>query len=124
MTEGGVDETGVFHEIPRIDDSRLAEVFAREVLAFLVGRELLSPEWAERLLSWRHTGFSVHSRVRAKTKPEAERVGQYMIRPVLSLERLSFLSLDQVLAALLILPPGALSFLTGPPQRDPALGQV
>jgi hypothetical protein len=57
----------------------------------LVRKELLSPEWAERILSWRHTGFSVHSRVRAKTKPEAERVGKYMIRTVLSLERLSFL---------------------------------
>jgi hypothetical protein len=42
------------------------------------------------LLSWRHTGFNVHSQVRAKTKPEAERVGKYMIRPLLSLERLSF----------------------------------
>ena len=82
---------GVFHEIPRIDDSRLAEVFAREVLADLVRKELLSSEWVERILSWRHTGFSVHSRVRAKTKPEAERVGKYMIRTVLSLERLSFL---------------------------------
>jgi hypothetical protein len=91
VTEGGTDAAGVFHQIPRIDDLRLAEVFGREVLAFLVGRELLSPEWAERLLSWRHTGFSVHSRVRAKTKPEAERVGKYMIRPLLSLERLSFL---------------------------------
>jgi hypothetical protein len=49
----------------------------------------LSPEWADRLLSWRHTGFNVHSRVRAKTKREAERVGKYMIRPLLSLERLS-----------------------------------
>jgi hypothetical protein len=29
--------------------------------------------------------------VRAKTKLEAERVGKYMIRPVLSLGRLSFL---------------------------------
>ncbi len=91
VTEGGKDAAGVFHQIPRIDDLRLAEVFGREVLAFLVGRELLSPEWAERLLSWRHTGFSVHSRVRPKTKPEAERVGKYMIRPLLSLERLSFL---------------------------------
>jgi len=45
-------------------------------LADLVGRELLSPEWAERLLSWRHTGFNVHSRVRARTKEEAERVGK------------------------------------------------
>jgi len=85
------DKAGVFHQIPRLDDSRLAEIFAREVLAFLVGRELLSPEWAERLLSWPHTGFNVHSLVRTKTKPEAERVGKYMIRPVLALERLTFL---------------------------------
>ncbi len=89
VTEGGVDKAGLFHKVPRIDDSRLAEIFGQEVLADLVGRELLSPEWAERLLSWRHTGFNVHSRVRAKTKTEAERVGKYMIRPLLSLERLS-----------------------------------
>jgi hypothetical protein len=90
VTEGGLDESGVFRKLSRIDDSRLAELFAREVLGFLVQRELFSPEWAERLLSWRHTGFNVHSRVRAKTKIEAERVGKYMIRPLLSLERLSF----------------------------------
>lgn len=89
VTEGGEDEAGAFHKVSRIDDSRLAELFARDVLGFLVGRELLSPEWAERLLSWRHTGFSVHSKVRAKTRKEAERVGKYMIRPLLSLERLS-----------------------------------
>jgi hypothetical protein len=90
VTEGGMDEASLFHKVPRIDDSPLAEIFAREVLADLVRKEPLSPEWAERLLSWRHTGFSVHSRVRAKTKTEAERVGKYMIRPLLSLERLSF----------------------------------
>ena len=89
MTEGGVDEAGVFHKLPRLDDLRWTEIFGREVLAFLVGKELLSPEWAARILSWRHTGFSVHSLVRAKTKPEAERVGKYMIRPLLSLARLS-----------------------------------
>jgi hypothetical protein len=89
VTEGGVDEAGMFHKILRIDDSRLAEIFGREVLGFLVHKELLSPEWADRLLSWRHTGFNVHSRVRARTKSEAERVGKYMIRPLLSLERLS-----------------------------------
>jgi len=90
MTEGGVDKAGSFHKIPRLDDSRLAELFAREVLGFLVRQELLSPEWAERLLSWRHTGFNVHSRVQARTKIEAERAGKCMIRPLLSLERLSF----------------------------------
>lgn len=79
--DGGVDGAGVFHKVSRIDDTRLAELFAREVLASLVQKELLSPEWAERILSWHHTGFSVHSRVRARTKSEAERVGKYMTRP-------------------------------------------
>jgi hypothetical protein len=72
----------------RIDDSRLASLFSREVPGFLVHQELLSPEWAEKILSWRHTGFNVHSWVRARTKKEAERVGKYMIRPLLALERL------------------------------------
>jgi len=84
-------QAGVFHKIPWIDDVRLAEIFAREVLEFLVRKELLSSEWAERILSWPHSGFNVHSLVRAKTKPEAERMGKYMIWPVLALERLTFL---------------------------------
>jgi len=31
----------------------------------------------------------VHSKVRTETKEDAERVGKYMIRPILSLKRLS-----------------------------------
>jgi len=44
----------------------------------------------QKILSCCHTGFSVHSQVRAKDKEEAVRVGKYMIRPLLSLQRLSF----------------------------------
>ena len=91
VTEGGMDRVGAFHRLPHLDDSRLAEIFAREVLRLLVGKGLLSPEWAERILSWRHTGFNVHSRVRARTRTEAERIGKYMVRPILALDRLSFL---------------------------------
>jgi hypothetical protein len=69
-----VDKAGLFHKTPWVDDSRLASLFAREVLGFLVHKELLSPEWAERILSWRHSGFNVHSRVRARTKRETERM--------------------------------------------------
>jgi hypothetical protein len=29
VTEGGVDEAGIFHKVPRLDDSRLADLFAR-----------------------------------------------------------------------------------------------
>jgi hypothetical protein len=50
-------QAGVFHKIPRIDDVRLAEIFAREVLEFLVRKELFRPtagSW--RLLSTRVPG--------------------------------------------------------------------
>jgi len=45
----------------------------------LVRKELLSQEWAERILSWPHSGFKVHRLVRAKTKIEAERLGEIII---------------------------------------------
>jgi hypothetical protein len=38
VTEGGMDATDVFHQILRMDDFRSAELFAREVLAMLVGQ--------------------------------------------------------------------------------------
>jgi len=43
----------------------------------------------QKIMHWRHTGFNVHSKVRAETKEDTERVGKYMIRPILSLKRLS-----------------------------------
>ena len=72
---------GVFHKIPRIDDSRLAEIFAREVLAMLVRKELMSPEWAERILSWPHSGFNVHSHIFiARVTSHIPDKGQVMVR--------------------------------------------
>ena len=90
VSEGGEDCEGTFHHLAEFEDSLLAEFFSREVFALLLGEELISPEIVKKIASWRHSGFSVHSKVRAQTRKEAERVGKYMIRPLLSLERLSF----------------------------------
>jgi len=56
----------------------------------LLRKKLIGLPLFETILGWRHTGFNVYSKVRAQTKSEAERVGKYMIRPVLSLKRLFF----------------------------------
>jgi len=61
------------------------------VLKLLVDRGLLSPGWAGRILSWRHTGFNAHSRVRARTKSEAERVGYRHGPDGAELERMDYL---------------------------------
>jgi len=62
---------------------------AYEVFLLLLGKQLINQDFVKRILSWRHSGFNVHSKVRAESKEEAERIGKYMIRPVLSLRRLS-----------------------------------
>ena len=90
LTEGGEDSEGTFHHLAEFEDCLLSEFFKREVFALLLEQELISEALVEKIASWRHSGFSVHSKVRARTKKEAERVGKYMIRPLLSLERLSF----------------------------------
>ena len=90
VTEGGEDSEGRFHHLASFQDSLLAEFFKREVFSLLLRQELISEAVGEKISGWRHTGFNVHSKVRAKTREEAERVGKYMIRPLLSLERLSF----------------------------------
>jgi len=88
VTEGGEDSEGRFHHLASFQDSLLSEFFSREVFAHLLRKELVSEALVEKIMGWRHSGFSVHSKVKARTRPEAERVGKYMIRPLLSLERL------------------------------------
>jgi hypothetical protein len=89
VTEGGEDFEGTFHHLAEFQDSLMAEFFKREVFSLLLGEELISEALVEKIAGWRHSGFSVHSKVKASTKEEAERVGKYMVRPLLSLERLS-----------------------------------
>ncbi|MFW6160749.1 MAG: transposase [Acidobacteriota bacterium] len=90
VTEGGEDSEGRFHHLAEFQDGLIAEFFSRQVFSLLLEEELISEAVVEKIEGWRHSGFSVHSQVRAQTKEEAERVGKYMIRPLLSLERLSF----------------------------------
>jgi ribosomal protein S27E len=89
VSEGGQDREGRFYSVCRFNDDLLREIFTREVLSLLVRKQLINRDLVERILSWRHTGFNVHSKVRAESKEEAERVGKYMIRPILSLSKLS-----------------------------------
>jgi hypothetical protein len=90
VTEGGRTSDGCFQPVPIFDDTAPARIFAHEVLALLVARDLISPEIREKILSWRHTGFNVHSKVRTTTSQDARRVARYMAKPILALRRLSF----------------------------------
>jgi len=89
VSEGGSDQEGRFHSVSRFNDDLLREIFTREVFSLLLHKQLINLTLIQKILRWRHTGFHVHSKVRARSKKEAEQVGKYMIRPILSLNRFS-----------------------------------
>ena len=72
VTEGGEDFEGTFHHLAEFQDSLMAEFFEREVFALLLGEELISEDLVEKIAGWRHSGFSVHSKVRAQTSKETD----------------------------------------------------
>ncbi|MBE9551157.1 MAG: transposase [Proteobacteria bacterium] len=90
LTEGGVAKDGRFLRISKFNDTLLCRFFTREVFSMLLRQGLINLELVQKILRWRHTGFNVHTDVRPTSKDETERVGKYMIRPILSLKRISF----------------------------------
>ncbi len=60
------------------------------MLRLLADRDKITQEVVENLLSWKHSGFSVHAGVRVETRGEAARLGRYMARCPLVLDRLEW----------------------------------
>ncbi|HZX11387.1 MAG TPA: transposase, partial [Acidobacteriota bacterium] len=78
-----------FHRVSCFNDPLLCRFFTLEVFSLLLRKQLINKDLVQKIMHWRHTGFNVHSKVRTESKEETERVGKYMIRPILSLKRLT-----------------------------------
>jgi len=65
-------------------------LYRHKVMCMLQDEGLLTEGRTELLLSWRHTGFSVHNRVRVEPEdgPAVERLARYIMRPPVSFERI------------------------------------
>ena len=56
----------------------------------MLEKELLGRDTVNNMLSWNHSGFSADASVRVETIADAVRLGRYMIRSPLVLERLNW----------------------------------
>jgi len=92
VLEGGIDETGSFHHIPLQDTSNLTEVFRRRVIQLFVKKGLLDRGFALKVLSWKHSGFSVDNSVPIPTSSKKARVNlsQYIVRHPVSLQKILY----------------------------------
>lgn len=91
VSRGGWDREGTWVPVPFVDTKAAELLFRHKAIALLRDEDLLSDERIEILLSWRNTGFSVHNTVTVEPEDPAatERLARYLLRPPLSLDRMS-----------------------------------
>jgi len=92
ILEGGFDSTGQFYHLPIHDTARLAECLRQRFIGLFLKLGLITQPFAENLLCWRHSGFSVDNSVRLDGGDHKARqaLAQYIARAPLSLQKLSY----------------------------------
>ena len=84
-TDGGFAPKGVFVPLPRVrkkDVAAICDVLRHRVLAWLVRRGKISAEFADCMLSWENSGFSLDAsrRIRQGRRERLEALLNYMAR--------------------------------------------
>ncbi len=117
VSRGGWTRDWEWVPVAYVDEHAAELLFRHKVMRLLQDVGLLTEERTELLLSWRHTGFSVHNRVRVEPEdgPAVERLARYIMRPPISLERIGWSGDGEVLYQ----PKGGHDGGPGP-HRDPA----
>ena len=90
---GVFDQEATFHAAADdLDFAPLEELFRERTLKMMLEREKISEERVELLRSWRHSGFNLDTRRRVENgeRESLESLLQYIERPPVSLERLSY----------------------------------
>ena len=99
VSRGGWTGDWQWVPIAYVDENAAELLYRHKVMRMLQGEGLLTEERTELLLSWRHTGFSVHNRVRVEPEDgrAVERLARYIMRPPISLERIEWRGGGEVL---------------------------
>jgi hypothetical protein len=90
VLEGGFDEEGRFIHVPLSGLKQMTEVFRRRLIWLLVEKKLLAEDFAQNLLSWKNSGFSIDNSVRLTDAKSKESLTEYIARPPLSLKKIRY----------------------------------
>ncbi len=92
VADGLFSDSGMFYVAPKLSTRPLEQLFRIRVIKMLVEEGPLGEEMARKLLSWRHSGFSVHNGKPVKRGDDEglERVAQYIIRNPFSEKKMTY----------------------------------
>ncbi len=92
VTDGCFIPNGWFHVLPEIDVKKLEELFRHKVFKMLLRGKKISPELVDKLLCWKHSGFSIHNQVKIQSDDShgRESLAQYILRSPLSQQKMTY----------------------------------
>ncbi len=92
VADGVFLPSGVFKVLPPLPEAALRDALRHSVLDFLCTKGMLDAKLAQRMLMWRHSGFSVHNRIHARANDAEgrQRLARYMIRCPFALEKMRY----------------------------------
>ncbi|MFQ5741623.1 MAG: transposase [Acidobacteriota bacterium] len=83
VSEGAWRKEGSFMSVGEFDQPVLTSLFQHQVLGMLVRERRLSTDFAEKLRTWRHSGFQVYCGrpVQPEDRASIQRLAAYILRP-------------------------------------------
>jgi hypothetical protein len=92
LLEGGFDDEGNFVYLPISSTKGMTELFRRKVIKYYEENKLINSDFAQNLLSWKNSGFSIDNSVRIYSSNDKAResLAQYIARAPISLEKLKY----------------------------------
>ena len=80
--------------MPGVDLRPLEEIFRASVFKMLKEEGKIGDDLINRLMGWRHSGFSVHNGVRVRRNDDGgrEALAQYIIPNTFSVEKLTYIN--------------------------------
>ena len=87
-TDGGRRADGSWHTPVQWDAEQLMRLFRERLLGILLDKHAISQELVQKLLAWRHPGFSAHvgEPITAEAKQRLEDTAAYLVRNPLAQE--------------------------------------
>ena len=92
VADGLFRPNGTFYCLPQKDPKELEEIFRSKVLAMLKGEGKINQELIEKLMNWRHSGFSVHAgnQIARDDRNGQKALAEYILRNAFSEQKITY----------------------------------
>jgi len=93
VADGLFRPNGAFHCLPKSESKELEEIFRAKVLTLLKNEGKIKQVLIEKLMNWRHSGFSTHvgNRIAADDRDGQRALAEYILRNAFSEQMITYL---------------------------------